>query len=346
MPVTVTQDVFGQTKDGKDVMRFTLSSSNGRLVVRILDYGGIITEINVPDREGNVDDVNLGFDDMAGYNSNTNYMGALIGRVANRIKNGSFTLDEHTYSLYVNNGPNSLHGGKFGFDQKMWSSKVEGDSLVLQYVSPDGEENYQGELTTTVTYRVTDDNQLVIQYAATTTKSTPVNLTNHAYFNLAGHAAGTIDDHWVTIPADQFLPVDTDCLVTGETLEVEGTEWDLRKPVKLGDRLSAVPGGTGFDTNFCLRPGRGVPVLAARVEHPASGRYLECLTTEPGMQFYTSAFLNVPNAKGGKAYKRFGAFCLEAQHYPDSVNQPSFPNIILKPGDTYRQTTIYKFGII
>lgn len=346
MPKEITSDSFGQTTDGRNVTRFTLSSSSGGLVVRILDYGGIITEILVPDRQGNVADVCLGFDDMEGYSVNSPYMGAVIGRVANRIGKGQFTLDGHTYHLYVNNGPNSLHGGKIGFDKKLWGSTVSGPSLALRYVSPDGEENYPGELSATVTYTVTDDNQLVIDYTATATRPTPVNLTNHAYFNLAGHAAGTIEDHDVTITASQYLPVDQDSLVTGEVRDVAGTEWDLRSPVRLADRLPAVPGGKGFDNSFCLGGRAGAPSLAARVEHQASGRVLECLTTEPAVQFYTSYFLDVARAKGGHAYGRFGALCLEAQHYPDSVNQPSFPNTVLRPGETYRQTTIYKFGVV
>nr|KAG5714503.1 hypothetical protein BaRGS_006949 [Batillaria attramentaria] len=229
---------------------------------------------------------------------------------------------------------------------KIWSSRVEGDKLILQYVSPDGEEGYPGELTTTVTYRVTDDDELYLEYEATTTKPTPLNLTNHAYFNLAGHDAGTLDDHVVTIHADSILPLDENSIPLGEPRKVADTAWDLRKPVRLGERLTQVPGGKGFDINFCLPPdSSGKPRLAAKVEHPPSGRFIECCTTEPGMQFYTSFYLNVPSGKGGAAYRQFGAFCLEAQHYPDSVHQPTYPNTILKPGDTYRQTTFYKFGV-
>ncbi|PVD26005.1 hypothetical protein C0Q70_13673 [Pomacea canaliculata] len=289
MPAAISQDNFGQTKDGRCVTRYTLSSSSGRLVVRILDYGGIITEINVPDRNGKVSDINLGLDDMADYETKSPYFGALIGRVANRIAGGRFVLDGQTYQLFINNGPNSLHGGRIGFDK---------------YTSPDGEENYPGELTTTVRYRVSDDDELWITYEATTTKPTPVNLTNHAYFNLAGHEAGTLDDSVVTIAADTFTVVDENSIPTGEIRPVEGTEWDLRKPVRLGDRLLQVPGGRGFDHNFCLTGGSSrEPKFAARVEHPPSGRFMECKTTEPGLQFYTGVNLNVPGAKGGAVIK-------------------------------------------
>lgn len=345
MPAEVKQEVFGQTREGQNVIRYTLSSSSGSLVVKIIDFGGVITEILVPDRDGRTADVNLGFDDMAGYEPNPPHFGALIGRFANRIAGGQFVLDGKTYDLFVNNGPNSLHGGRIGFDRKLWSSCVEGNKLILKYVSANGEENYPGLLTTTVIYRVTDNDELVLEYEATTTQATALNLTNHAYFNLAGHDAGKLDDHFVTIHGETILPLDENSIPTGVVQKVEGTAWDLRTPVRLGDRLLQVPGGKGFDINFCLPENTaGAPQLAARVEHRPSGRYMECSTTEPGMQFYTSFYLNAPNGKGGTAYGKFGALCLEAQHYPDSVHQPSFPNTILRPGETYRQTTIYKFG--
>ncbi|KAK7103360.1 hypothetical protein V1264_018275 [Littorina saxatilis] len=347
MPEEITQDSFGKTKDGREVKRYTLKNSSGSLVVRILDYGGTISEIHVPDRNGELADITLGYDDMAGYESGAACMGAIIGRVAGRIAGGKFTLDGKTYTLCLNHGEHALHGGKVGFDKRLWSGKVEGDKLVLKYVSADGEEGYPGELTTTVSYRVTDDNQLIIEYEAITTKPTPVNLTNHSYFNLAGHDAGTMEDHIVTIDADRFMPIDKYGVPTGEIGKVEGTEWDLRKPVRLGDRLHKVPGGEGFCHNFCLTPNEGSQLrFAARVEHPASGRSIECWTTEPGLQFYNSYYLNQPKGKGGAAYTRFGAFCLEAQHYPNSLHEPSFPNIILRPAETYRQTTVYKFGAV
>ncbi|XP_076441582.1 galactose mutarotase-like [Babylonia areolata] len=342
----IRSELFGQTKDEKDVTRYTLCNSTKGLEVRILDYGGIITEINVPDRNGKVEDVELGFDDMAGYESRSPYFGALMGRVAGRIAGGQFTLNDKTYKLFINNGPNSHHGGKCGFDKKMWSGVVDGDKLILTYVSPDGEENYPGELTVKVTVQVTEDNELRLDYQATTTQATPLNVTSHPFINLAGHNAGTLDDHVVMIKSDTFTPLDEHNVPTGEIRSVEGTEFDLRTPVKLGERLHKVTGGKGFDHNLCLSPSDdGQATLAARVDHPPSGRYMECYTTEPGMQFYTCFYLQVSDGKGGAKYKPFDALCLEAQHYPNSPNLPNFPNVILKPGETYRQTTIYKFGI-
>ncbi|KAK7507039.1 hypothetical protein BaRGS_00001890 [Batillaria attramentaria] len=345
----IEESNFGQTKDGKKVKRYTLSSDSGRLLVRIITYGGIITEVHVPDRNGKMADINLGYDDVAGYETYDPYIGALIGRVANRVSGGKFVLDGVTYNLPINDIKglqNQVHGGKSGFCRQVWTSRIEGDKLILQYVSPDGEEGYPGEVITTVTYRVTDDDELSIQYEATTTKPTPVVLTNHAYFNLAGHDANTLDDHLVTIAADHYLPLKS-YIPTGEIRSVEGTAYDLRKPVKLGERLPQVPGGEGFETEMCLRPNpSGEPRFAARVEHPPTGRYCECWTTEPGIVFYTSSVLNVPKAKGGATYRRFGALSLEPQAYPDAVNQPSFPNTILRPGETYRQTTFYKFGVV
>ncbi|BFZ07012.1 hypothetical protein BsWGS_10051 [Bradybaena similaris] len=338
----ITSDEFGVTSDGHKITRYTFTNVNG-IVIKIIDFGGAITEILVPDREGKLDDVNLGFDTLAEYEVNRPHFGALIGRVANRIAGAQFTLDGQTYSLYANNGPNCLHGGKVGFDRKIWESTVKDDKLILTYVSADGEENFPGELTLTVVYSLDDNDALTLDYTATTTKKTPVNFTNHAYFNLAGHAAGTINDHVITIPAKSFLPLDQYSIPTGEIKAVEGTEHDLRTPVRLGDRLSQVPGGIGFDNNFCL-DNNGQFVLAARVEHPATGRYMEVSTTEPGMQFYTAYYLTDVTGKGGVAHNRFGAFCLEAQHYPDSVHQASFPNSNLSPGEIYTQKTVYKFG--
>ncbi|XP_070179974.1 galactose mutarotase-like isoform X1 [Littorina saxatilis] len=347
MPGEITQELYGKTlKDGKDVNRYSLKNSSGSLVVRILDYGALISEIHVPDRNGKLADITPGFDNFADYESRNPYFGVINGRVAARTAGGQFTLDEKTYKLPQNWGQHSLHGGILGFNKRLWSGKVEGDKLVLKYVSADGEEGYPGELTTTVSYRVTDENELIIEYEATTTKPTPVNLTNHAFFNLAGHEAETMDDHLLTVPADTFLPQDDDYVPTGEIKQVEGTLWDLRKPVLLGERLLQVPGGKGINENYCLPPNdAGKLQLAAKFEHPPSGRYMECLTTEPGMQVYTGYYLDVQQGKGGAAYKRFGAIVLEAQHYPDSVHRPSFPNTILRPGEIYRQTTIYQFGV-
>ncbi|CAG5119827.1 unnamed protein product [Candidula unifasciata] len=339
---TVTTDDFGVTRDGRKVTRYTLTNGNG-LIVKIINFGGVITEIHVPDREGKLDDISLGFDTLAAYEDNNPRFGALIGRVANRIAGAQFTLDGHTYNLFANDGPSCMHGGRVGFDRKLWESEVKDDKLVLTYVSPDGEENFPGELTLTVVYSLDDTDSLTLDYTATTTKKTPINFTNHSYFNLAGQSSGPINDHVVTINADSFLPLDQYSIPTGEIKAVTGTERDLRTPVRLGDRLTQVPGGIGFDNNFCL-DNNGKFVLAARVDHPPTGRYLEVRTTEPGIQFYTAYYLTGVNGKRGASYQKFGAFCLEAQHYPDSVHHPSFPNSILSPGETYTQKTVYKFG--
>uniref|UniRef100_A0A0B7ADB9 Aldose 1-epimerase n=2 Tax=Arion vulgaris TaxID=1028688 RepID=A0A0B7ADB9_9EUPU len=340
----ITSDDFGVTSEGQKVTRYTLSNSHG-LVVKIIDFGGVITEINVPDKNGKLNDINLGFDTFQEYEVNRPHFGALIGRVANRIAGAQFILDGQTYDLFVNNGPNCLHGGKVGFDRRQWQSSVKDNKLVLKYVSLDGEENFPGELNVTVVYTLDDNNALTIDYSATTTKTTPINLTNHSYFNLAGHDAGHINDHVITIPAESYLPLDQYSIPTGEIKAVSGNEYDLRTPVSLGDRLNKVPGGIGFDNNFCLN-NNGQLKLAARVEHPPSGRYMEISTTVPGIQFYTAYYLTNVTGKGGVAYERFGAFCLEAQHYPDSVHQPSFPNSYLHPGETYTQKTVHKFGVL
>ncbi|XP_059140712.1 galactose mutarotase-like isoform X2 [Physella acuta] len=340
---TINSDEFGTTKDGRKVTRYTLSNKSGASV-RILDLGGIITEINVPDKDGNIGDVNLGFDSVSDYEEKPGYIGKLIGRVANRIAGGQFTLDGETYHLFINNGPNSLHGGKVGFDQ-VWEASVKEDKLVLKYVSADGEENYPGELTVTVVYGFDDDNKLSIDYTATTTKATPINLTNHAYFNLAGHGTGHINDLTVTMHADSYLPLNENTIPTGEIRSVAGSGYDLRQPVSLGERLKEVADGRGFDINFCL-DNNGALKLATRVEHGQSGRYMDVYTTEPGMQFYTAYWLANMKGKGGAEYGQFAGLCLEAQHYPDSVNKPQFPNSILRPGETYTQKTIYHFGLL
>ncbi|KAK3740857.1 hypothetical protein RRG08_011319 [Elysia crispata] len=344
MPVKVSSDGYGQTKNGQKITRYTLSNSKG-MSVQVLDFGGVITTINVPDKKGKFADVTLGFDNMQGWEEDTFYFGALIGRFANRIAGGHFTLDGKTYELCVNNGPNSLHGGKIGFNKKVWKSSIKDDKLVLVYVSPDGEENYPGEVTLTVTYSLDEENALSIDYHATTTKATPVNFTNHAYFNLGGHNHGGIKDHVVTFHADSFLPLDENTIPTGEIKKVDGSLLDLRKPVRFGDRLDQVGGGTGYDNTFCLN-NNGALVLAAKVEHPPSGRFIECYTTEPGLHLYTGYYIKDAKGKAGAVYGQFGGFCLEAQHYPDSVHQASFPDSVLRPGKTYTQKTVFKFGVL
>lgn len=339
----ITKQPYAKLEDGKEISLYTLT--NSKVEVKIIDYGGIITSILVPDKNGKVEDVNLGFDTFKdGYDKNPPYLGALIGRYANRIAKGHFTLDGVTYNLTVNNGPNALHGGLRGFDKRLWSSSIEGNQLVLQYTSKDGEEHYPGELKVKVTYQLTENNELVIDYNATTNKTTVINLTNHAYFNLAGHAAGKLDGHMVQLAAQQYTPVDSTSIPTGEIANVSGTAFDLTTETDLVTRLPQVPEGIGFDHNFVLgMPGWDKHV--ARVRHSPSGRQLDMYSTEPGVQFYTAFYLNETHAKGGASYGKWGAFCLEAQHYPDSPNQPRFPTTVLSPGQTYRQTTKYVFSI-
>lgn len=341
--MSISKKSYGKTDDGAEISIFTLK--NTQVEVRILDYGGIITNIYVPDKSGKVEDIALGFDAFkGGYDKNPPYFGALIGRYANRIAKGHFTLDGVTYNLTVNNGPNALHGGIKGFDKRMWKSDVEGNKLVLEYTSADGEEHYPGEVKVTVTYQLTDLNELIIDYRATTNKKTIINLTNHAYFNLAGHAAGSLEGHVVRVAADKYTPVDSTSIPTGQIDGVQGTMFDLTSDTDLSERLPQVPGGIGFDHNFVLEK-PGFDKHAARLVHTPSGRQIDMYTTEPGVQFYTAYFLNETNAKGGATYSKWGAFCLEAQHYPDSPNEPTFPTTVLSPGETYKQTTKYAFSV-
>jgi aldose 1-epimerase len=344
---------FGKV-DGKPASLYTLTNSSG-MVVKITNYGGTITEIHVRDKAGKMSDVALGFDKLDGYLDKSPFFGCIAGRVANRIAKGKFTLDGKDYTLAVNNGPNALHGGKKGFDKKVWEfragEQVPGfPGVDLHYRSPDGEEGYPGTLDAYVSYRLTDDNALRIDYFATTLdKPTLVNLTNHSYFNLGGQGNGTILDHVVMVAADQFTPVDDTLIPNGELKSVKGTPFDFTTPTAIGARIKEV-GGTpvGYDHNFVLRQPRGAvskPALAVRVKDPKSGRVMEMFTTEPGVQFYTGNFLDgTVTGKGGATYPQHGGFCLEAQHFPDSINHPNFPPVVLRPGQQYQQTTIYKFS--
>ncbi|XP_071080179.1 galactose mutarotase-like isoform X1 [Haliotis cracherodii] len=342
----ITEEEFGDTKTGEHVTRYTLTNNNN-VLVRVLNYGATVTDILVPDKQGNVDDISLGFDDIRGYENNAIFcLGSVIGRFANRIKEAKFSMDGKTYNLAANHGSHFLHGGVKGFDEVVWTADIVDDKkLQLRYVSDDGEEGFPGVVTTTVTYELTDDNQLFIQYEARTTKTTPINLTNHAYFNMAGHSAGHIDDHVVRINSDAYAVLDDDLIPTGELKDVAETPYDLRSPVRLGDDMTSVPGGTGYTVSYNLKDS-GTLKHVARVEHPPSGRVLVMSTTEPSVLFYTSYYLDAKGkGKGGASYGKFAGFCLEAQHHPDSVNQPSFPSTILRPGETYRQTTVYRFSV-
>ena len=347
----VSKAPFGTTKDGKAVEIYTLTNSRGSEAT-IITYGGAVVSLKVPDKQGRLGDVVLGFDSIAGYEKHTAFFGALIGRYGNRIARGKFTLDNHEYTLATNNGENHLHGGVRGFDKVVWTAKSstdkKGANLELAYVSADGEEGYPGKLNVKVVYTLTEDNQLKIVYSATTDKTTVVNLTHHSYFNLAG--GGDVLDHRLTLFADRYTPTDKGSIPTGELASVAGTPFDFRKETAIGARIDQdneqLKFGKGYDHNFVLtRKGKGVE-LAARVYEPTSGRVMDVLTTEPGIQFYSGNFLDgsVPG-KGGKSYPFRSGFCLETQHFPDSPNRPNFPSTTLKPGQKYSQTTIYAFSI-
>jgi aldose 1-epimerase len=346
----VTRAPFGSTKDGKAVELYTMTNTNG-IVVRAMTYGGIITNIQVPDRAGALGDIVLGFDTLDGYLAGSPYFGAIVGRYGNRIAKGQFTLDGRTYKLAVNNGPNHLHGGIKGFDKVVWNAtsvdNASGVGLTLQRVSPDGEEGYPGNLEATITYTLTDKNELMIDYRATTDKATPVNLTQHTYFNLAG--SGDILGHELMLNADRYTPVDATLIPTGELAKVDGTPFDFRKATAIGARINQpdpqLKNGNGYDHNWVVnRKGEGLQ-LAARVLEPRSGRTLEVATTQPGVQFYSGNFLDgTLKGKRGAVYEFRNGFCLETQHFPDSPNHQDFPTTILRPGETYSTRTVFTFG--
>jgi aldose 1-epimerase len=346
---SVTKSEFGKTPDGTPVELYTLK--NGRLTVKVMTYGAIITEIDAPDRTGKEGDIVLGFDTLEGYLGTHPYFGATVGRVANRVAGARFTLGGVDYQLAANDGPHSLHGGKKGFDKVVWKAEPTGQeggaSVKLAYRSPDGEEGYPGNLSVSVTFTVTDKDELRIEYAATTDKATPINLSNHSYFNLAGRTTEPILDHQVMLAANRYTPVDDRLIPTGRTAPVVGTPLDFTKPTAIGARIQQLKGQpVGYDHNFVLDHGGRSLALAARVYEPRSGRLLEMFTTEPGVQFYTGNFLDgTTKGKDGISYRQYHGFCLEAQHFPDSIHHPNFPSTILEPGRTYTQTTIYKFSV-
>ncbi len=347
----ISKRPFGQLADGTSVDLYTLRNNNGA-EVGISTYGGLVIFFKVPDKNGKFGDVVLGYDTLDGYLKDTPYFGALVGRYGNRIAKGKFTLDGKEYTLAVNNGPNALHGGLKGFDKVMWDAKIlisaSGPSLELHYLSKDGEEGYPGNLSVTAVYTLTEDNALKLQYTATTDKDTVLNLTQHSYFNLSGK--GNILQDIVMIPADKFTPVDSTLIPTGELKSVAGTPFDFRQPTAIGARINDVDEqikfGGGYDHNWVINKPMGELGLMARVYDPNSGRVLEVLSTDPGLQFYTGNFLDGKiTGKGGWKYEYRNAFCMEPQHYPDSPNHPEFPTVVLKPGDTYKNTIIYKFSV-
>ncbi len=351
--LTISKADFGKTTAGRPVEIYTLQNVRGT-TARILTYGGIVQSLSVPDRQGRLADVVLGYERMADYEAGNAYFGALVGRYGNRIAGGKFTLDGLTYILATNNGPNSLHGGLIGFDRVIWRAQSQltpqGLALILKYTSKDGEEGFPGNLEVTATYTLTEDNALKLEFQATTDKPTICNLTHHSYFNLAGHGQGGILDHVVDIQADQITPVSEVLIPTGELLSVTGTPFDFRQPTAIGSRIEAahlqLQYGAGYDHNWVINKPPGQLGLQARVTEPTSGRVMEVWSDEPGMQFYAGNFLDgaIPG-KGGAAYPRRSGFALEPQHYPDSPNQPQFPSVVLRPGQTFRSTMLYKFSV-
>ena len=354
----VTKSTFGVTAEGDSAHLYTLSNGDD-VTITITNYGGIITSLEVPDREGQMEDIVLGFDSLAGYRSEAYaaanpYFGALIGRYGNRIADGEFSLDGEMYTLETNNGPNHLHGGTEGFDRVFWEADpFEGEGevgLVLTHTSPDGHGGYPGRLDVEVTYTLTDENELAIDYQASTSKATPVNLTQHSYFNLDGQADGSILDHELMINAETFTPTDSTLIPTGTVRSVADTPFDFREPTPIGARIDQdhrqLEIAGGYDHNFVLaRQDRDSLHLAARVYDPDTGRQMDVLTTEPGLQFYSGNFLDGSlTGKGGASYPRRSGLALETQHFPNSPNEPDFPSTILRPDETYSSRTVYRFS--
>jgi aldose 1-epimerase len=329
---------------------YTLTNKN-KVSISVINLGGKVMSILVPDKNGNLADIALGYDSASQYIDGDAYFGATIGRYGNRIGKARFSLDGTEYKLAANNGENSLHGGPGGFHNVMWDIKelpsAAGSSLELRYLSKDGEEGYPGNLDVKVLYTLTDANEFRIDYEATTDKATIVNLTNHSYFNLKGEGNGDILDHEITIIADKFVPIDEGLIPTGDLKPVKGTPFDFTTPHKIGERIDAkdqqITYGKGYDHTFVLNKKGAELALAATVSESTTGRKMEVWTTEPGVQFYTGNFLTGKPGKGGKPYQYRSGFCLETQHFPDSPNKPAFPSTVLKPGETYKSTTVYKF---
>lgn len=344
----VEKAAFGQLPDGTAIESYAVYNSQGASA-KLITYGATLTELHVPDRNGKMGDIVLGFEDIQGYLSQHPYFGAIVGRYANRIAKGKFTLDGKEYQLFINNAPNSLHGGAIGFNRRVWKAeevkRPDGAGVRFTYLSKDGEENYPGNLNVSVTYILTDTNELKIEYAAETDKDTVLNLTNHSYFNLSGSDTGDILKYVLYLNADKYTPVDSTLIPTGEIASVEGTPLDFRKPAAIGARIAELKEIGGYDHNFVVNGKAGTLRIAGRVTDPESGRQMEVWTTEPGVQFYSTIHLNGSiKGKGGVAYGKYGAICLETQHFPDSPNHPNFPSAELKPGQHFHSETIYKFS--
>ena len=349
--IGVVKSSFGTTKDGQKVDLYTLTNANG-LVAKISNYGGTVTELWVPDRDGNLGDIVLGFDNLKDYEEKSPYFGCLIGRYGNRIGKAKFTLDGTTYKLNANDGKNHLHGGVKGFDKVVWEAEPvqnsNGVGLTLHYLSKDMEEGYPGNLDVTVVYTLTHKDELKIDYTATTDKPTVCNLTNHNYYNLAGQGVCSNSENQLYINADYFTPVDEGLITTGELRPVKGTPFDFTRLTAIGERIDSndtqMKYGGGYDHNWVLNKKGKKMTLAAKVYEPTTGRIMIISTTEPGLQFYSGNFLDgTLVGKNGKVYKHRYAYCLETQHYPDSPNKPEFPTTMLRPGQTYKTTTVHKF---
>jgi aldose 1-epimerase len=351
---TIEKSSFGVTAQGIAVDRYTLTNSGG-MSASIITLGGTVTALKTKDRDGKLDDIVLGHDSVEGYEKASPFFGCVVGRFGNRIAKGRFTLDNETYRLACNNGENHLHGGLKGFDKVVWNAETKitdaGAALALLYLSRDGEEGYPGNLNVTMTYTLTDKDELRIDYAASTDKTTVVNLTHHGYFNLNGAGLGDILDHQLEIDADRFTPVDNTAIPTGELRSVKGTPMDFTNKARIGDRIDAndeqIAVGGGYDHNFVLNKKSDALSFAAGASSSKSGRTMEVHTTEPGVQLYTGNFLDGSIiGKGGAAYKKRYGFCLETQHYPDSPNKPDFPSTVLRPGEIYKSVTVYRFGVL
>jgi aldose 1-epimerase len=345
--MTIEKGVFGTLSKNRNIDFFVLKNKTGA-EAKVISFGATLVWLKMPDKNGKLADIVLGYDDLAGYISDKCYFGGIVGRYANRIANAKFKLDDREYKLAANADKHHLHGGIKGFNKASWRGSAfetdDGCGVIFKYLSPDGEEGYPGNLEVTVTYTLTDDNELKIDYQAVTDKKTILNLTNHSYFNLAGHDSGDVSSHRITINADKFTPVDSTCVPVGTIKSVKDTEFDLTSLKPIGENIAKFE--LGYDFNYILNKSTPLELsLAAKVIEPRSGRIMEIFTTEPAVQFYTGNFINGVKGKAVAIYQKHQAFCLEAQHYPDSPNRPNFPSVVLQPGEIYRQLTVHKFSV-